>query len=52
MFEALYDGTRNIITKYVNFVVVTNPSDKAKKIPTKTRLRIVIEFEEEGCYLV
>jgi len=52
MFEASYDSARDAIIEYVNFVAVTNPSDKAKKIPAKTRLGIVMEFEEEGCYLV
>ena len=36
----------------MNFIIVINPSNKAKKIPIKTRLRIVIEFEEEGYYLI
>jgi hypothetical protein len=52
MFKALYNSTRNAIIEYVNFVIVINPSNKAKKIPIKTRLGIVMEFEEEGYYLI
>jgi len=52
IFEASYNGAYNTIIEYVNFVVVTNPSNKAKKIPIKTRLGRVIEFKEEGYYLI
>ena len=52
IFKALYNSACNTIIEYVNFVVVINPSNKAKKIPVKTRLGIVIEFKEEGYYLV
>ena len=52
IFKALYNSTRNIIIEYVNFIIVINPSNKAKKIPIKTRLRRVIEFKEEGyCFV-
>jgi hypothetical protein len=52
MFKASYNSARNTIIEYVNFIIVINPSNKAKKVPIKTRLRIVIEFKEEGYYLI
>jgi hypothetical protein len=52
IFEASYNGTRNTITEYINFIIVINPSNKVKKIPVKTRLGTVMEFEKEGYYLI
>ena len=52
MFKASYNSTCNTIIKYINFIIVTNSSNKVKKILVKIRLGIVIEFEEKGYYLV
>ena len=52
IFKASYNSTRNTIIKHANFIIVTNSSNKAKKILVKTRLEIVIEFEEKGYYLI
>jgi hypothetical protein len=52
MFNASYQGARDAITKCANFVVITNLLDKPKKVSAKSKLSIVTEYEEEGCYLV
>ena len=52
MFKASYNSTHNTITKYINFIIVMNSSNKIKKILVKTRLEIIIKFEEKGYYLI
>ena len=52
IFKASYNNTYNIIMKYINFIIITNSSNKVKKILIKTKLRIIIEFEKKGYYLI
>jgi hypothetical protein len=52
IFKASYNSIYNTIIKYINFIIVINSFNKAKKILVKTRFKIIIEFEKEGYYLI
>lgn len=59
VFNMLFLRAYNTIINYANFVAVTNLSKKLKRVSKKlkrvfkkTRLNIVIEYKEEGCYLI
>jgi hypothetical protein len=47
IFKASYNSIYNTIIKYINFIIIINSFNKAKKILVKTRLEIIIEFQKK-----
>jgi hypothetical protein len=41
-----------VVIEYANFISIINSSNILKKILAKTKLGIVIEYKEEGYYIV
>jgi hypothetical protein len=52
IFKGLFNRAKDAIISHCNFVVVTNKTDKPITIHLKQRLGILIEYKEQGCYLI
>ena len=52
MFKALYQGARDAIIEYANFIIIINLFNKLKKVFIKAKLNIITKYKEEGYYLV